>query len=209
MADLVARKRKQPDDDDLICETIREHGDGVTDTELSGVGDLLLLAGHETTSNMLGLGALLLLEHPDEAERLRTAADDDPVLDRAIEEMMRYLSVVTTPLARTARRDVVLGGASIKAGEYVVCQLPIANRDTALGADIDRFDIDREPTSHVAFGHGVHHCLGAPLARMEMRIAFPALLRRFPGLRSVLPADQVPYRTHDAIYGVYSLPVTW
>jgi cytochrome P450 len=103
----------------------------------------------------------------------------------------------------------VLGGVSIKAGASVVCQLPVANRDTALGADTDRFDIEREPVSHVAFGHGVHHCLGAPLARMEMRIAFPALLRRFPGLRSVVSADQVPYRTHAAIYGVDALPVTW
>jgi cytochrome P450 len=208
MADLVAAKRKVPDDS-LIGLLIAEHGDAVTDAELTGVADLLLIAGHETTANMLGLGTLLLLEHPDQAQLLRTAADDDPLLDRAVEEILRYLTVVTTPFARIARKDVVLGGQAIKLGESVVCQLPVANRDPALGEDMERFDITRVPASHLTFGHGVHHCLGAPLARMEMRIAFPALLRRFPGLRSVLPVDQVPYRSDAAIYGVAELLVEW
>lgn len=208
MMELVARKRKEPDEN-LIGMLIREHGDQVADDELVGVSDLLLVAGHETTSNMLGLGTLLLLRHPDQAARLRAATDDDPIVDQAVEELMRYLTVVATPLARIARRDVVLGGRYIRAGESVVCQLAVANRDERLGADMDRFDIGRKPTSHVAFGHGIHHCLGAPLARMEMRIAFPALLRRFPNLRCTLPADRVPYRTHSAIYGLESLPVEW
>ncbi|HEX4702849.1 MAG TPA: cytochrome P450 [Pseudonocardiaceae bacterium] len=208
MAELVATKRKVPDDS-LIGLLIDEHGDGIHDAELTGVADVLLIAGHETTSNMLALGTLLLLEHPDQAGLLRTAADDDPVLDRAVEEILRYLTVVTTSFARIARRDTMLGDAAIKAGEFVVCQLAVANRDPALGTDMDRFDITREPALHVTFGHGMHHCLGAPLARMEMRMAFPALLRRFPGLRSVLPVDQVPYRTDAAIYGVDALPVEW
>jgi cytochrome P450 len=208
MADLVARKRRQPEDD-LIGTVVREHGDDVTDDELTGTADLLLLAGHETTSNTLSLGTLLLLNHPDQAERMRTAADDDPVRDRAVDEILRFLSVVNTPLPRIARRDVELGGVQIRAGDYLACVLPIANRDTALGADVDRFDVGREPTSHVAFGHGIHHCIGAPLARMTLRVAFPALLRRFPGLRSVVSADCLPYRTHSVIYGLEALPVEW
>lgn len=208
MTELVAMKRKHPEDD-LLGSVIREHGDSVTDEELVGVGDLMMFAGHETTSNMLGLGTLLLLGHPDQADALRAMDHDDPMLDRAVEELMRYLSVVATPLARIARRDVELGGVLIREGESVVCQLPIANRDAAMGVGLDTFDITREPTSHVAFGHGIHHCIGAPLARMEMRIGFPALLRRFPGLRTTLPADGIPYNAHSAIYGLASLPVEW
>lgn len=208
LAELVARKRRQPEDD-LISAVLRENGDAVTDAEIVGASDLILAAGHETTANTIALGTLLLLEHPGQANRIRVAAADDPVLDTAIEEIMRYLSVVATPFARIARRDVELGGALIREGDYVICQLPVANRDSALGAGMDRFDIEREPVSHVSFGHGIHHCLGAPLARVELRIAFPALLRRFPGLRSALPPDRMPYRTQAAIYGLDSLPVRW
>lgn len=208
MTELVALKRKEPGDD-FISLVLTENGDDITDTELANVAELLVVAGHETTTNMLGLGTLLLLAHPDQAELLRTAADDDPVIDRAVEELLRYLAVVTTSLARIARRDVELGGVTIPSGGRVVCELPIANRDTALGEDINRFDITREPLTHVTFGHGVHHCLGAPLARMELRIALPALLRRFPTLRSVLGIERAPYRKHAAVYGLDSLPVNW
>ncbi|MFK0292770.1 cytochrome P450 [Streptomyces sp. NPDC090442] len=208
MASLVAEKRQNPDDQ-LIGMVIREHGDKVSDAELTGVSDLLLLAGHETTSNMIGLGALLLLEHPEQAERLRTAAEDDPVVDTAVEELLRYLSVSSVPMARTARTDTELGGVEIKAGEQVLCNLPVANRDPALGADMDRFDIERAPAPHVTFGHGVHHCIGAPLARAELRIAIRNLLRRFPNLRATQPVRDMPFRTDEEVYGLYALPVTW
>ncbi|MER7581893.1 cytochrome P450 [Kitasatospora sp. NPDC097691] len=208
MASLVAEKRRTPDDG-MIGMLVREHGTTVSDSELVGVCELLLLAGHVTVSNTIGLGVLALLSHPEQAERLRDAVEADPVIDTAVEELLRYLSVSSTALARTARRDTEVGGVPIKAGDQVVCQLPVANRDPVLGAGMDRLDIARKPVSHVAFGHGPHHCLGAPLARAELRIALPALLRRLPALALACPADDVPYRVNNEVYGLHALPVTW
>ncbi|MEU1283581.1 cytochrome P450 [Kitasatospora sp. NPDC005856] len=208
MASLVAQKRRSPDDG-MIGMLIREHGGAVSDSELVGVCELLLLAGHVTVSNTIGLGMLALLSHQEQADRLRNAADTDPVIDRAVEELLRYLSVSSTALARTARCDTEVGGVPIKAGDQVVCQLPVANRDPALGAGMDSLDIERKPVSHVAFGHGPHHCLGAPLARTELRIALPALLRRLPALALACPAEDVPYRVNNEVYGLHALPVTW
>lgn len=208
MARLVEEKRRSPDDK-LIGMLVREHGGTVSDSELVGVADLLLLAGHETVSNMIGLGTLALLSHPEQADRLRTAAADDPVLDTAVEEMLRYLSVSSTAMARTARHDTELGGVAIRAGDQLVCQLPIANRDPALGPGMNDFDTTRTPVPHVAFGHGAHHCIGAPLARAELRIALPELLRRFPKLALACPAGELEYRRNHEVYGLYSLPVGW
>ncbi|MCW2947910.1 MAG: linalool 8-monooxygenase [Actinoallomurus sp.] len=205
MAELVRRQRSDPGDD-LLGALVREHGDELPDEELIGLGGLLLLAGHETTANMLALGALLLLRHPDQLALLR---DDPGIVDQAVEELMRYLTIVHSGVIRTATQDVTIGGKPIKAGDAIVCSLPSANRDQALADEPDVLDLTRKPTSHVAFGHGIHHCLGAPLARMEMRIAYPALLRRFPALRLAVPFEEVPFRTYSAVYGVRSLPVAW
>ncbi|WP_327063962.1 cytochrome P450 [Kitasatospora purpeofusca] len=207
-AALVAEKRRIPDDG-MIGMLVREHGDAVSDAELVGVCELLLLAGHVTVSNTIGLGVLALLAHPDQAARLRDADEADPVIDGAVEELLRYSSVSSTALARTARYDTELGGVPIKAGDQVVCQLPVANRDPELGAGMDHFDTGRKPVSHLAFGHGPHHCLGAPLARAELRIALPALLRRLPGLALACPAEEVSYRVNNEVYGLHALPVTW
>ncbi|MFB6894733.1 cytochrome P450, partial [Kitasatospora sp. NPDC056327] len=203
VASLVAEKRRSPDDG-MIGMLVREHGGAVSDAELVGVCELLLLAGHVTVSNTIGLGVLALLSHPEQAERLRGAAEGDPVLDSAVEELLRYLSVSSTALARTARRDTEIGGVPVKAGDQVVCQLPVANRDPALGAGMELFDIGRRPVSHLAFGHGPHHCLGAPLARAELRIALPELLRRLPGLALACPAEEVPYRVNNEVYGLHA-----
>ncbi|WP_424528792.1 cytochrome P450 [Sphaerisporangium viridialbum] len=204
MGELVARQRANPGDD-MIGMLVREHGDAISDAELVGVSDLLLLAGHETTSNMLGLGTLLLLLNPDQLAAMR----DGEEVDQMVEELLRFLSIVHTVVPRTAKEDVVLSGQQIKAGETLVCSIPAANRDPSLGDDLDRFDPSRDAGPHLAFGHGIHHCLGAPLARMEMRIAFPALLRRFPGLRLAVPVEEVPFRSFSVVYGVESLPVAW
>jgi cytochrome P450 len=205
MAKLVKQQRESPGDD-LLGMLVRDHGDDVTDAELVGIGDILLIAGHETTANMLGLGTLLLLQNPDQLALVR---DDPAAVEPAVEELLRYLTIVHSGIPRVAMADVALGGADIKAGDVVICSLPSANRDEALGDDMDRFDITRQAARHVAFGHGIHHCLGAPLARMEMRTAFPALLKRFPTLRLAVPLEEVPFRAFSFVYGVSSLPVAW
>lgn len=210
MEGLVARARVEPGED-MLGMLVREYGsaDGggeITDDELAGLASLLLVAGHETTSNMLGLGTLALLRHPDQLALLR---DDPEVVVPAVEELMRWLSIVHTGVPRTTTEEVEIAGRTIPKGELVLCALPSANRDPSFIDHPDTFDVTRGAMGHLAFGHGVHHCLGAPLARMEMRIAFPALLRRFPNLASALPFDEIPFRAFHFIYGLHSLPVTW
>jgi cytochrome P450 len=205
MESLVARAKADPGED-MLGMLVREHGHEMTDDELAGISSLLLIAGHETTSNMLGLGTLALLRHPDQLALVR---DDPDAVVPAVEELMRWLSIVHTGVARTTTQEVELAGQTIPAGELVLCALPSANRDPSFIEEPDRLDVTRGAMGHLAFGHGVHHCLGAPLARMEMRIAFPALLRRFPGLASALPFDEIPFRAFHFIYGLHSLPVTW
>jgi cytochrome P450 len=192
--------------DDLLSMLIREHHDDLTKAELSGIGQLLLVAGHETTANMLATGTLLLLENPDQLALMR---DNPDAVNNGVEELLRYLSVVHTGLPRTVKTEITIGGQVLTPGELIFCSLPMANRDPALVADGDRLDITRDPAPHMTFGHGIHHCLGAPLARMEMRIGFPALLRRFPALRLAIPSDEVEFRRFTTVHGVRSLPVTW
>lgn len=205
MATLVARARHRPGED-ILGTLVREHGDELTDDELIGVAGLLLLAGHETTSNMLGLGVLALLRHPDQLAAVR---DDPDAIGPAVEELLRWLSIVQTAIPRIATTDVDVAGVTIPAGALVFPSMPSGNRDAAYIDSPDTLDIGRGAPGHLAFGHGVHHCLGAPLARMEMRIAFPALLRRFPNLALAEDFDDVKFRTWNFIYGLKSLEVTW
>ncbi|MEV0199327.1 cytochrome P450 [Nonomuraea sp. NPDC050691] len=205
MAGLVARAQADPGED-LLGMLVREHGDDLSTDELVGVARLLLLAGHETTSNMLGLGTLALLRHPGQLAMIR---DDPAQVEPAVEELLRWLSIVHALAPRTTTTDVEIAGHAIPAGSFVMLSLPAANRDRAFIDDPDTLDITRGAAGHVAFGHGVHHCLGAPLARMEMRIAFPALLRRFPRLALAHPDEQVDFRAFSIVYGVNALPVTW
>jgi cytochrome P450 len=204
MAGLIREQRRSPGDD-MLGMLVREHGEDIDDQELTGVADLLLLAGHETTSNMLSLGTLLLLHEPEQLAIMR----DPARVDAAVEELLRYLTVVHTVVPRMALTDVEIGGEVVKAGEVVLLSLPAANRDPALGDDLDHVDLTRAVTTHLAFGHGIHHCLGAPLARMEMRIAYPALFDRFPGLRIAVPFEEVEFRAFSVIFGLSSLPVAW
>ncbi len=203
MAGLVARAQAAPGED-MLGMLVREHGDELTTDELIGIASLLLLAGHETTANMLGLGTLALLRHPDQ---LAVVRDDPERVDAAVEELMRWLSIVHSGIVRVATTDTEIAGRQIAAGELVICGLSAANRDPELRTDPDQLDVTRGGSGHVAFGHGVHHCLGAPLARMEMRIAYPALLRRFPGLSEV--PGGAHFRSSHIIYGLTSLEVTW
>ncbi|HEX2283751.1 MAG TPA: cytochrome P450 [Mycobacterium sp.] len=205
MGTLVQRARQHPGDD-ILGMLVREHGDELTDHELIGIASLLLLAGHETTSNMLGLGTLALLRHPDQLAAVR---DDPNAIGPAVEELLRWLSIVHTAIPRITTTDVEVSGVLIPAGELVFLSLPSGNRDPGFIDSPDVLDIRRGAPGHLAFGHGVHHCLGAPLARMEMRIAFPALLRRFPTLALAEPFDDVDFRSFHFIYGLKSLAVTW
>jgi len=205
MGSLVERARRQPGDD-ILGMLVREHGTALTDNELIGVAGLLLLAGHETTSNMLGLGTLALLRHPDQLVSVR---DDPDAIGPAVEELLRWLSIVHSAIPRITTTDVEIAGVPIPAGHLVFVSMASGNRDPDFIDSPEVLDIGRGAPGHLAFGHGVHHCLGAPLARMEMRIAFPALLRRFPTLALAEDFSDVAFRSFHFIYGLKSLEVTW
>jgi cytochrome P450 len=205
MLSLVARARRHPGED-ILGMLVREHGAELTDDELVGIAGLLLLAGHETTSNMLGLGTLALLRHPDQLAAVR---DDPDAVGPAVEELLRWLSIVHTSIPRITTTDVEVAGVPIPAGQLVFASLPSGNRDPEFTDAPDILDIRRGAPGHLAFGHGVHHCLGAPLARMEMRIAWPALFRRFPNLALAEDFEDVEFRSFHFIYGLRSLAVRW
>jgi cytochrome P450 len=204
LAELVTNKRANPGDD-LLSDLARD--EDLSIEELTGVAFLLLLAGHETTANMLSLGTFALLEHPAQLAALR--ADPD-LMPGAVEELLRYLSVVDIgSIYRYAIEDIELGGETIREGSTVVVASLAANRDPERFEDPDTLDIHRNARGHLSFGHGIHQCLGQQLARIEMRAGFAGLLRRFPTLRLAIPAAEVKLRTNMRIYGVHELPVTW
>jgi len=201
VGELVPAKRAHPTDDLLSDLTTTD----LTDDELAGIGGFLLAAGLDTTANMLGLGTFALLSHPEQAAALRA---DPGLADQAVEELLRYLSIAHTGI-RAALEDVELDGQLIKAGDTVTVSVSAANRDPLKFPDPDTLDLQRKATGHLAFGHGAHQCLGQQLARVEMRVAFPALFGRFPTLRLAVPPEDVPLRDAMNIHGVHQLPVTW
>ncbi|MET8847040.1 cytochrome P450 [Amycolatopsis sp. NPDC004625] len=202
LTELVTNKRAEPADD--ILSDLARHDD-LTIEELTGAAFLLLLAGHETTANMLSLGTFALLENPEQVAELRADAD---LLPGAVEELLRYLSVADI-FFRYATEDLELGGETITKGSTVVVSLLAANHDPRRFENPDTLDIHRNARGLLSFGHGVHQCLGQQLARIEMRAGFGGLLRRFPDLALAVPAGEVKLRTDMNIYGVHELPVTW
>ncbi|WP_236245867.1 cytochrome P450 [Streptomyces sp. CC210A] len=207
---LIEDKRRSAADDLLsaLLRTSDEDGDRLSATELRAMAYLLLVAGHETTVNLISNGVRALLTHPDQLDSLRA---DFGLLDGAIEEMLRYDGPVETATYRFTREPVPLGGTVIPAGRAVLVGLAAGDRDPGKYPDPDRFDIRRDPAGHLAFGHGIHFCLGAPLARLEARIALRSLLERFPGLAldpdpSGAPLDWLPGLL---MRGVRRLPVRW
>ena len=202
LAQLVTSKRAAPGED--ILSDLARHDD-LTIEELTGAAFLLLLAGHETTANMLALGTFALLEHPEQLAELR--ADPDLMPD-AVEELLRYLSIADI-FFRYATEDIELGGETIGKGSTVIVSLLAGNRDPKRFDNPDTLDIRRTARGHLSFGHGIHQCLGQQLARIEMRAGFAGLLRRFPTLKLAIPASEVKLRTDMNIYGVHELPVTW
>ncbi|GEL20430.1 cytochrome P450 [Pseudonocardia asaccharolytica] len=200
---VIEKKRGAPDDG-LLGMLIKEHGDEIDDEELTGLADGLLTGGFETTASMLALGALMLLQNPEAAELLRR---DDDATTPFVEEALRYLTVVQVAFPRFATQDMEIAGVQISRGDVVLCSLSGANRDDALGAGMESFDPSRRPTSHLAFGHGIHRCVGAELARMELCTAFPALVRRFPAMRLAVPPEKLAFRKTSIVYGLEALPV--
>ncbi|MCE7010903.1 cytochrome P450 [Kibdelosporangium philippinense] len=202
LTELVISKRAEPSED-ILADLARDEDLGID--ELVGIGFLLLLAGHETTANMLALGTFALLEHPEQLAELR--ANPDLVPD-AVEELLRYLAVGDV-FYRYATDDIPLGGQTITKGSTVVVSLLAANHDSQRFDNADTLDIHRKARGHLSFGHGIHQCLGQQLARIEMRAGFAGLLRRFPALQLAIPASEVRLKTDMNIYGVHELPVTW
>lgn len=200
---VVERQRRTPGDG-LLGGIIAEHGDEIDDEELAGLADGVLTGGFETTASMLALGALVLLRDP---EALRLIRDDDAAIGPFVEELLRHLAVVQVAFPRFARRDVMIGDVRVAKGDVVIVSLSGANRDPVLGAGMETFQPTRPPVSHLAFGHGFHRCVGAELARMELRAAYPALTRRFPRMRLAIPAERLAFRKASIVYGVDRLPV--
>ncbi len=203
-AQLVDAKLVDPGDD-LISRLILEPTERPMDAaELQGIAMLLLAAGHDTTANMITLGTHALLEHPEQAARL----SDPATQDTAVDELVRYLSIVHNGVLRKAVADVEVGGVTVRAGEHVAVVLESANRDEAFLGDSDELDLARR-SAHLGFGYGAHQCLGQHLARLELRIALPELFRRVRGLRVVMPGDEIPYKNDAVVYGIRELQVDW
>ncbi len=202
---VIAAKRSVPRDD-MLSSLVhqRDHGDRLTEQELLGTAFLLIVAGYDTTVNLIGNGVLALLKHP---RQLRAVRADRALLSAAVEEILRYESPVNTATVRFTAEPVRLGDSVIPAGELVLIALLGANHDERRFPDPHRFDIFRADNRHLAFGHGIHHCVGAPLARMEGEIALDRLLSRYHQIQ--LAATKPPeYRMSTLMRGLQSLPVT-
>jgi cytochrome P450 len=202
LRDLVSRKAREPGDD-LLSRQVARTADP---EDVVSLGFLLLLAGHETTANMISLGVMTLLEQP---EQLALVREDPRRTPDAVEELLRYFTIAEFATARVAIQDVEIGGVLIRAGEGVLALANAANRDPAAFEDGDRLDVERGARHHVSFGFGAHQCLGQNLARLELQIVFDTLFRRVPGLRLAAPVEELPFKDDAAIYGLYELPVTW
>ena len=204
VAEAVERKRKEPADD-LISSLIADQGeDRLGPAEVQGSIRLLVIAGHETTVNLLGNGLLALLRHPDQ---LALLLDRPDLIPGAVEEMLRYDGPVERGTPRFAAQDVRIGGTLVPRGSVVSVVLNSADRDESEFPDADRFDVTRAPRGHLAFGHGLHFCLGAPLARLEARIAFETLLRRLPDLELAAAPEDLVYEPSSIMRGVAALPI--
>lgn len=202
----LVQKRKATPGPDLISKMVQS-GE-LTDDEITGVAHMFVIAGHDTTANMLSLGTYALLSHPDQLQKLRDS--DFALIDNTVEELLRYLTIVHFGKTRTALEDVEIAGEVITRGTSVTISVPAANRDPAKFDNPDVLDITREgAASHLTFGNGIHQCIGQQLSRVEQHIAFPALFRRFPDLRLAATAEQIPMRDNMFIYGAKKLPVAW
>lgn len=206
---LIAALEDNPGDtDNILSRLVAEHvrPGHLSRDEAVAVADLLMAAGHETTATMIGLGTIVLLQHPDQLALLRRTPD---LMKNALEELLRYLTIAHYVAPRVAISDVELGGELVRAGDPVLALIAGADRDPEAFPDPDRFDITRETKHHLAFGYGPHQCLGNMLARVEMDLAFTALLSRLPDLALDVPFGEIPFKLDAMVLGVKAVPVRW
>lgn len=208
LAALIRQRRDHPTDDVLSAlVAARDQGEGLSDSELVRLAVSLLIAGHETTANEIANAVYLLLS---DRRRWRTLVDNPALIPTAVEELLRFIPIATSVnFARVATEDVILGGQPIRAGEVVHVQRHAANRDPVAFADPEELDLYRTPNPHLAFGYGVHYCLGAPLARLELQVALGRLIARTPTLALAVPAAEVVWRSDSLMRTIISLPVAW
>ncbi|WP_329230594.1 cytochrome P450 [Streptomyces canus] len=204
----IDAKLADPADDMLSELAARVRAGDLTHHDATMLGVLLLGAGHETSANMLALGILAFLEHPDQLAVVRDT-DDPKVLASAADEMLRYLTVVHNGQRRLALEDLEIGGRSVRAGEGVIMPGATGNWQADVFPDPERLDVRRDARRHMAFGFGIHQCLGQPLARLELQVVYHTVFRRIPTLRRAADLDQIPFKDDGIVYGVYELPVTW
>jgi cytochrome P450 len=204
--DAVARQRQAPGPG-LLGQIIREQGDEISDVDLAGLADGIFTGGFETTAGMIALGTIVLLRDPEHAALIRDGSPEQ--VDRIVDELLRYLAVVQVAFPRFAKQDMELFGQHIQKGDVLLASLSGANRDaSAAGPDPEGFDPFRVPKSaHLAFGHGIHRCIGAELAKLELRTVLPLLFRRFPDLALAKPEEELNFRRLSFVYGVDELPV--
>ncbi|GAA0613953.1 cytochrome P450 [Kribbella sandramycini] len=208
IAGLVMAKQAKREDD-LLSRVItrgEELRENVTIEELVSIGFTLLIAGHETTANMIALSTLALLREPGQLAALR---DRPELAASAVEELLRYLSVVQFGLFRHVLDDLEAGPASIEAGDYLIAALSAANRDESVFENPDELDLERTGAAHIAFGFGPHQCIGQQLARVELQEVFSRLYTRIPTLRLAVPFEEIRFKNNSLVYGVTALPVTW
>jgi cytochrome P450 len=208
LVNLVEEKQANPSEDAVSDLAERVTAGEISVKEAAQLGTGLLIAGHETTANMIGIGILALLENPEQAALLRDS-DDPKFVANAVEELMRYLSIIQTGQRRIAIEDIEIGGETIRAGEGIIIDLAPANWDGAAYPQPDKLDLGRDVGQQLGFGYGRHQCVGQQLARAEMQIVFPTLLKRIPTMKLAIPFEDVPFKHDRLAFGVYELPVTW
>ncbi len=205
LGELTVTKMDDPGDDLISLLLNHVRSDDLTLTEVSGMAAFLLMAGHETTGNMISLGVYALLEHPDQLEQLR---QDPTLILAAVEELLRYLDIIGN-LPRSLTADMEIDGQTFSAGDIVMVAMDAANRDENQFDDPNTLNIRRDARGHVAFGYGVHSCLGAQLARVELQVVIGTLLKRIPTLRVAIPAEEIQVKSDARIFGLKALPITW
>lgn len=207
---LLQEKRKEPGDDFIshLAEE-QERTGALSDDDIADQAFFLLVAGHETTANMIAMSTLTLLKHPDQLAKVMASIDDPKAIARAVEELLRYLDVAAFGRRRVAIEDVVVGGQLIKAGEGVIAAQEVADRDPRFFPDPDRLDVQRDAKVHMAFGFGIHQCLGQPMARIELQTVLTTLFPRLPNLELAVPMEELSFKEASFVFGVHQLPIKW